>query len=422
MELTPQEKIARVLRVDHEVVLDLEAKLNKITGKKNVLKGIVEENDKLTRDRLDRLNLGRIAESKEVYDALTSKVEADDSRIYQSLGLAKLCCQEYAQRIGDFISKNRKPVKGFFLKLDKAKEFLINEPPQMVMKALGYSSAKEMLEKEDLLEVYSALRFLEDSDWLNNIFFKQYEKLTADDFEYREIQVRALNDKWADAAKKFVAKKYHNISHLKELGVIFIIPVFLGVSGESFRTILLIFHYLNEIKYYSDLFEGFSKKERFTDNMISLLRGDVLSFKDFEKISKGKENYFMIVQRYLGKLDENDQRLFSPHVNPEAFHWSAAEKEIPSIEKWLPNFQNSLDFWSKLGWVGEFFKDESGVEVLVSFNIVDMTMSLAMEKEMVKYLYHHQEALWNEIFFRYFGEDEVRKIVAENILKSYFVI
>ncbi|MCL4437568.1 hypothetical protein M1513_00820, partial [Patescibacteria group bacterium] len=297
-----------------------------------------------------------------------------------------------------------------------------NEPPQMVMKDLGYSSAKEMLDKEDLLEVYSALRFLEDPDWLNNIFFKQYEKLTADDFEYREIQVRALNDKWADAAKKFVAKKYHNISHLKELGVIFIIPVFLGVSGESFRTILLIFHYLNEIKYYSDLFEGFSKKERFTDNMISLLRGDVLSFKDFEKISKGKENYFMIVQRYLGKLDENDQRLFSPHVNPEAFHWSAAEKEIPSIEKWLPNFQNSLDFWSKLGWVGEFFKDESGVEVLVSFNIVDMTMSLAMEKEMVKYLYHHQEALWNEIFFRYFGEDEVRKIVAENILKSYFVI
>lgn len=422
MDLTPEEKIARVLRVDHEVILDLEARLQKTTGKKNVLKEIIEENDRLVRDRLDRLNLGKMAESKEVYDALTSKVEADDSRIYQSLGLANLCCQEYAKKISGFITKNRPPVKGFFLKLGKAKEFIINEPPKMVMRALGYSSVKEMLAKEDLLEVYSALRFLEDPDWLNNIFFKQYEKLTADDFEYREIQIRALNDKWADAAKKFVAKKYHNISHLKELGIIFIIPVFLGVSGESFRTILLVFHYLNEIKYYSDLFEDFSKKERFTDNMISLLRGDVLSFRDFEKISGGKENYFMIVQRYLGKLDENDQRLFLPHVNPEAFHWFAAEKEIPSLEKWLPNFQNSLDFWNKLGWVGEFFKDESGVEVLVSFNIVDMTMSLAMEKEMVKYLYHHQEALWNEIFFRYFGEDEIRKIVAGNILKSYFTI
>jgi hypothetical protein len=422
MNMTPEEQIARILRVDHEVVLDLEAKLFKLTGKKNVFKKIAEENEITLRNRLDRLNLGRIADSKEVYDALISKVEADDSRIYQSLGLAKLCCQEFGQRICDFLSKNRKPVKGFFLKLDKAKELLLNEPPRMVMSALGYSSAKEMLEKEDLLEVFSALRFLEDPNWLNNIFFKQYEKLTPDDFEYRNIKIQALNDKWAKAAEKFVAKKYHNISHLKELGVIFIIPVFLGISGETFRTILLLLHYLNEIKYYSDLFEGFSKKEHFTDNMISLLRGDVLSFKDFEKISQGRDNYFLIVQRYLSKLDDNDQRLFLPHVNPEAFHWLAAEKEIVTLEKWLPKFQNSLDFWDNLSWVGDFFKDESGIEVLVSFNIVDTTMSLAMEKVMVKYLYHQQESLWNEIFFRYFGEEQIRKIVADNILKSYFTI
>lgn len=422
MNITPEEQIARILRVDHEVVSDLESKLLKLTGKKNVLKKIAEENEVLLRSRLDRLNLGRMADSKEIYDALISKVEADDSRMYQSLDLSKLCCQEFGQRICDFLSKNRKPVKGFFLKLDKARELLLNEPPRMVMNALGYSSAKEMLAKEDLLEVYSALRFLEDPNWLNNIFFKQYEKLTPDDFEYREIKIQALNDKWAKAAEKFVAKKYHNISHLKELGVIFVIPVFLGISGETFRTILLLLHYLNEIKYYSDLFENFSKKEHFTENMISLLRGDVLSFKDFEKISHGQENYFMIVQRYLGKLDENDQRLFSPHVNPEAFHWLAAEKEIVSLEKWLPKFQNSLDFWSDLSWVGDFFKDESGVEVLVSFNIVDTTMSLAMEKVMVKYLYHQQESLWNEIFFRYFGEEQVRKIVADNILKSYFTV
>jgi hypothetical protein len=156
--------------------------------------------------------------------------------------------------------------------------------------------------------------------------------------------------------------------------------------------------------------------------MISLLRGDVLSFKDFEKISQGRDNYFLIVQRYLSKLDDNDQRLFLPHVNPEAFHWLAAEKEIVTLEKWLPKFQNSLDFWDNLSWVGDFFKDESGIEVLVSFNIVDTTMSLAMEKVMVKYLYHQQESLWNEIFFRYFGEEQIRKIVADNILKSYFTI
>jgi hypothetical protein len=243
MNMTPEEQIARILRVDHEVVLDLEAKLFKLTGKKNVFKKIAEENEITLRNRLDRLNLGRIADSKEVYDALISKVEADDSRIYQSLGLAKLCCQEFGQRICDFLSKNRKPVKGFFLKLDKAKELLLSEPPRMVMSALGYSSAKEMLEKEDLLEVFSALRFLEDPNWLNNIFFKQYEKLTPDDFEYRNIKIQALNDKWAKAAEKFVAKKYPTSATLKSWALFLSYPYFwefpAKLSEQSFYSFII---------------------------------------------------------------------------------------------------------------------------------------------------------------------------------------
>ena len=67
------------------------------------------------------------------------------------------------------------------------------------------------------------------------------------------------------------------MSHLKELGIIFVIPLFLGISGETLRLVSLLFHYLNEVAYYSNLFRQLSQDEAsFAKNLISLLRGDVV--------------------------------------------------------------------------------------------------------------------------------------------------
>ena len=44
-------------------------------------------------------------------------------------------------------------------------------------------------------------------------------------------------------------EKYHNISHLKEMGVVFVIPITLGISGELMRMFILILHYLNEVPF-----------------------------------------------------------------------------------------------------------------------------------------------------------------------------
>lgn len=421
--MTAQEKIAQILRVDHKVILDLEKVLSQATGKSGVFESISADNDLLIRKSLDSLNLGAQASSKEIFDALTSKIEADDSQIFTSLELDGLVGFEHSQKIVDFLNKNQFSANGFFLKQSKAREFLKNVPPKNIMKALGYISVDDLLAKEDLTEIYCALRFIEDGDWLNNVFLKQYETLSPNDFEHRPLVLKALPDKWGTLAKKFESKKYHNISHLKELGVIFIIPIDLKISGEVMRTILLLFHYFNELQYYSNLFERFSSSPDFASKLISLLRGDVMEYEDFVKISQNNQNYFLIIQRYLAKLDSNDRRLFIPHINPEAFHWKKAEKNIVKLQNWLPDFKDGLDFWENLGWVGDYFKDESGVDTLVSFDIVDMTMSLALEQgQEVKYLYHHQEALWNEIFFRYFGEEKVYEMVAQNILNGYFKI
>ena len=412
------EKIAKILRIDKKRLIDLETKMRKLSGKSGVCKSVAEENEELIRGSLDFLGLGRNVSALEVYDALISKIEADDVAIFEGLNLFSLRSPGTAQRIVDFVKKLHPPKTGFFLKHDKAREFLIKEPPKKILAALGYNAVEEMLAKEDLREVYSALRFLEDSEWQNKVFFRQYENIQPDDFEERPIELKALDPKWAAAAEKFVAKKYHNVSHLKELGVIFVIPRFLGISGETMRLISLLLHYLNEVNFYSDLFKFYRTGANFSFNLISLLRGDMVE----KRLSESENPKFLIVQRYLAKDDENDWRLFEPHVNPEAVHWKKAEEEIVKVPDVLPLIKNHLHFWKDLNWVGDYFKDEAGREVLVSFNLVDTVMALVKEKELIKYLYHHQEALWNRLFTGCLGEEKMMELIKKNIVRGWFEI
>lgn len=413
------EKIAKILRTDKDYIAGIEKRFAAITGKTAMMEAIVQQNSELIKDRLLRLGVSTEADAKDIYDALISKIESDDRQIFQALGNPNFKNVADCQRIGDLAKKVVRPPTGLFIKLDKAREFLVKEPPKKVMEFLGYTKVEEMLAKEDLLEVYSALRFIEGSEWLNGVFFKQYESLKPEDFEEREVQVKALSEKWGKESEKFVAKKKHNISHLKELGVVFIIPALLGISGELLRMFVLVMHYLYEVPFYSKIFRRIvEERVTFTTNLTSLLRGDVIErhFPDSDR------SLWLVVQRYLAKDDENDWRLFVPHINPEALHWLRAEESLASIGAELDGFSKELAFWQELGWVGDYFKDETGHQILVSFNLVDTVMSLVKQKEMIKYLYHHQEAMWNQIFSVYFGREELEKKAVDYLLQGYFEV
>ncbi len=426
MDNIASEKIARLLRVDKHIIADLEVAMDRATGKRGVFKRIVDENESLIVDRLHALGVpSRDAEAVEIYDALISKVEADDLKIFNVLHIGSVMHPEAAQIVCRFIRELIPPTSGYFLKLTKAREFLVAEPPKKILAALGYDTVDAMLAHEDILEIYSALRFLEDQSWQNEVFFRQYERLTPDDFEVRGVQLKPLNQKWASAAEKFVKKKYHNVSHLKELGVIFIIPVFLGISGEVLRLISLLLHYLREVAYYSSLFQEYARahSEHFAAQVISLLRGDVLEHQLPVSIEDPPRARWIVIQRYLAKDDVNDWRLFVPHVNPEAMHWMRAERDIVHIADVVPEFKHDgLHFWGGVGWVGDYFQSETGVPILVSFNIVDTVMSLVKEKELAKYLYHQEEALWNRIFTGYFSETELEQFTKKYIIQGWFEV
>lgn len=419
MDRKATDKLAKILRADKHALYKVDDRLSHVTGKTGVLEKIVEENESRIKESLLTLGVSRDASAKEVYDSLISKIEADDNLIFNALGGAVCNSQKDCSSILEVIKKAAEVNHGFFLKHEVAAKLLKNEPPKKVLEFLGYDSVDQMLAKENLLEVYSALRFLEGNEWLNEVFFKQYECLTPDDFEERKIVVHALDEKWNEVTRRFVMKKWHNISHLKELGVVFVIPISLGFSGELLRMMSLVAHYLHEVPFYSEIFKKIAEvPETFSENFISLLRGDVLE----RHLPESERALFLVVQRYLAKDDENDWRLFVPRINPEAMHWVRAEEDLVKMAGQIDGFGKELEFWRNLDWVGEYFKDEVGNDILVSFDLVDTVMSLVKQKELIKYLYHHQEALWNKIFMEYFNQEELEKFSKEYLLQGYFEI
>lgn len=412
-----QEKIAKILKTPKKGFIEFTAALERMTGRTDVIEKIFFENERIVGEKLAMLGISHATKAQEVYDALISKVEADDLKILELIGHASLRGHAASSAVVAFVkAAYGGPRRGFFLKHAKAREFLRAVPPQNILRALKYETVDELLENEDLEEVYSALRFIEDEKWQNEVFFKQYKALVPSDFEERDIEMRALSEKWVPLTEQFVAKKFHTVSHLKELGVIFVIPVFLGISGETLRLVSLLLHYFYEVAYYADAFREHKKDTvSFAVSVISMLRGDVIEKRLPEELPEVARPRFLVVQRYLAKIDPNDWRLAEPRVNPEALHWQRAEDDVMHLGG------TDLQFWNGAGWVGDFFKTDLGEDSLISMNLGDVVMTLVKRKE-VKYLYHEQEALWNKIFTEYFSVRTLEELSRKNIVRGWFAV
>ena len=416
----PFNRLAKILRVKPEVLLNLEQKMASITGQEGVIEKIAEENDLLVNRTLDELGLLKGAGAEEVRQALQARLIHLDQELFEILDkpdlskISKVCgklCESTLDLVeGPSFAKASEGTAWFFIKRDKAVELLSENPPKNLLDFFGYANVQELIAKESFESVFAALRFTQTTEWMHNFFDTAYGRLGPNDFEEKGIQLKVLEEKWLKVAEKFLEKKYHNVSHLKELGIIFIIPLKLDTPGEITRIFTLILHYLNEVPFYSKLFRKFISEENFPEKLKSLLRGDVLD----KPLPDGKRMSWRIVQRYLAKDNENDFRLFEPHVNPEAEHWFKAEESLAKLPMKAEDTKGlSFGFWKGLDFVGDFFGDE-----LVSFDLIDVVMTL-VQKEKIKYLYHQQEALWNKIFIEYLGREKMNELIEENIIKGY---
>lgn len=416
-------KLAKILRVKPEILLNLDEKMSRLTGKSGVIDKIVEENEILIWRTLDELGLPKEKATAAAVDmALVGRLKHMDEELFKFLEYPDL--SKLSQACGKLCAVARilnDPSKGFFLKKEKAAAMLEKYPPQNILDFFGYKTVAELIEKEGFSSVFSALRFAQDQTWMHRFFEEAYQDLAADDFERREVEIKVLETKWLEVADRFLEKKYHNLSHLKELGIVFVIPLPIDTPGETMRMFTLLLHYLNEVPFYSKLFYRFSLQPNFGGNLKSLLRGDVSLTPlpvDNYKLPSMKVR---IVQRYLAKDDVNDFRLFEPHVNPEAEHWYRATGDMAKMGAIFEEKGHLLGFWHGLDAVGDFFQDERGETKLVSFDLIDLVMGL-VQKGKIKYLYHQQEALWNKIFIGYLGRDQMERLIEENMISGFMAL
>lgn len=410
-------KLSRLLllRRPDELAAALEH-LQELTGKSNIAERVWNENEERFEKKLGLLKVKSGATPQQQYEVLLAQVgraEQELSVVAKRYGFDRLGTEQAMEQLLSFGAKISPYLRGFFLKASVARAYLRRYPPVGQVEHLGYRNVDELLEREDIFELFAALRFSESKAWADK-FIAGYADLRPDDFEHRRIRMLTINPKkWRALAAPFVKKKYHNLSHSKEMGIVFAIPLPSRADGMRLRALALLEHYFAEVNFYATLFEiqAKSPKNHFGRGVVVAILGDL-----DHKLRQTKKSFcWPILQRYVAKDPRQDWRFFAPHVMPEAVHW---RRGLSAIAKFAKRRRlTNLSFWEEdFDWVG---KRTDGAHSVLTLNAEDLIFSYAKDLSFGKhYFYHWRESLWNKIFSEAVGEEHMIELMAANLSKG----
>jgi hypothetical protein len=393
--------IGRFLQAKEPMFEQALFQLEHLTGKKGIDVKLAAEIAQTAADRIKRLGLPPDCSGPELYEALLKLVERHDHHLAKALGGQDP--ENIAEMIPLIVKAAQSaplPKDGWFLKEEAARQLLKNHPPLGIMERLGYHLVSQLLEREDIYELFLALRFAEEPDWLNE-FDAQYKTLKPSDFEPRQIKIVPFERaKWGDIAVHFIQKKRHNITHSKEMGAIAIMPLMEErMPGVTLKILPLLLHYYNEIRLYSTYFKLMRNKQNFGEIVAKTLIADTPDI----ALTQHGHIHWRVVQRYFAKLKDPHPEIFEPHVQPEDLHWRRAEEVLYEIDP-------ELEFWRGLDFVAVLKGQDT-----VTFALMDVSLSysngLSYED---RYLYHFRESLWNEVFVQYLGQ----KVLEQQLLEK----
>lgn len=397
-------KLAKFLNAKEPLFSRAIKELEEITGRKSRDVALLANMTQSAHERMKRMGLDHTDTSaKELYHALENRVVDDNRRMAeQHLGMSP--DESIRKLVPPMIRTAQRahiPHDCWVLKRSVAKRLLKKMPPKAMMSHLGYRTIDSMLKREPFDEMYTALRFSEGGDWLNE-YNELFKTVTPSDFESRDITITEMDhDKWVDLTAEFVNKKKHNVTHTKELGTIVVVPMQqTHMRGLPLKTLPMLFHYINEVRLYSAFFKLKSTVGNFGKTVVKTLIADPSD----AAVVAGQDIHWRVIQRYFGKLPkENHPEAFEPHVHPEDLHWRRAEDMLYDVDP-------ELEFWKNMDYVA---LDLPGG--LVSFNLVDVAFSYSNEDTFeTRNIYHMRESLWNQLFIEYMGE----KVLEQQILRQ----
>jgi hypothetical protein len=299
------------------------------------------------------------------------------------------------------IERMQIPKNAWVLKHSVARKLLKATPPKKVMKQLNYRSVDSMLKREPIAEIYGAIRILETGAWQDK-FLAKYKTLKPHDFESRDIEVVQLDrEKWATATNEYVLKSRHNITHLKELGIIVMMPMPVKyMQGVTLAVMPIVLHYLNEIRLYTT----YLKLQQVRPDFGNIVARTIVEDPDEHAMMSSKPIHWRVIQRYYGSKDTEHPEVFEPHVLPEDLYWRGAEEILYRLEP-------ALHFWHEMDYVGMMFPEGP-----VSFNLMDIAVSyvnnLPYEYRAVGRM---REAIERELFVRYLGQPVLEQQVLRQL-------
>ena len=301
-------------------------------------------------------------------------------------------------RIVHFVDKIDLPKSTWAVKHSVIKKLLKGSPPKKVMKQLGYRSIDSMLKREKVDELLVGTRILETVEWQNKLL-SSYKTLTPSDFETRDVKFIVLDGrKWGTKVSSFVKQNHQNITHLKELGVVAVLPLPITyLNGVTLALMLRILYYLNEVRAYGSYF----KIKQVKANFGQILTDTIFNDPARHAVMAGQHIHWRVIHRYYGGPGSvHSANIFEPHLSPDDLFWRKAEEALYKVEP-------ALQFWHDMDYVGLVADGRP-----ISFNLMDVSANLVNNVDYSTHLNGYlKDAVWNELFIRYLSSESLRSQV-----------
>lgn len=340
---------------------------------------------------------------KELYHALLHLAKTHDEHLAKALGATDLTAvDDLLERIKNVPQKMGMTRTSWAIKHSVAKRLLSARPPKNILRILGYRSVDSMLKRENMNEVYPALRFCEEDEWFER-FASQFSRLKPTDFEEREIEIITLGKKrWGESASKFIRANGHNLCLSHEMGAVLLLPLPVSnLPGVTITVLPLLLEAINEIRMYSAFFKLRQVRHNFGKIVADSVRHDI----GYGAHMAGQPVHWRVLQKHFGKKEDQEHlTIFEPHLIAEDLNWRRAEEVLYRIEP-------SLSFWRGLEYAGR-----SDRELPLSFNLLDVAVSYINNLEYGRHsVYHLREALMTELFTRYMGHSNLEATVLSQL-------
>lgn len=326
---------------------------------------------------------------RELYRALYNLAVLHDNFLARRLGIKRQDnVNHVARAVTEYLTEANLPKSAFAIKLVAARQLLRHMPPKQLMKALHYRSVDSLLKRESPLRVLTLARHLEPAHWQSR-FILSYKRLSANDFETRDIKIVYLEDKhWQLVGEELARARHNHVFHAVETAEITMLPAKdIHRAGLTLSSMLLVLHYINEIRELSTYFK-FSRMQA------------QLGARFAEQIGQGRENHlkmagqavhWRVLHRYYGSTASQEHpEIFEPHVQSEDVAYRKAEETLYRLEP-------ALHFWHELDYVGLSTQDGP-----LSFNLTDMALNVVNNLSYdYRLTYHMRDSVWNELYLRY---------------------